>query len=214
MKSLVMAHGAATLATCTLLGLTASGHWAQLNPIPQSINATTNGMLPSPTGLQFERQTANGTTIREASTLNFSPAGAAASSDPLCESACLLADWVCGTTTSVGIDELTDGFVDQVDLVTWGRLEPLIASAKAELDAIFDPFQMPSLDPVDAGADALPLGSFLMTTDQIGDDLCERARAAKDRICNSVDPDHQEVGGLWHQMRWLLDDLEKQARPF
>ena len=213
MKSLGMAYGAATLATCALLGLTASGHWTQPNPIPQSIDAATNGMLPSTTGLQLERQITKETTIREVSTFDFGPAGAAASSDPLCEAACDLADWVCGTATSEGIDQLTDGFIDEVDRVTWGSLEPLIALAKAELDALFNPFVPPSLDPFDAGADADPVDTSFMTTEEMGDDLCERAQEAKDRICNSVEFDHQYVGRLWHQMRWLLDDLEEQAGP-
>ncbi len=177
MKSLGMAHGAATLATCALLGLTASGHWARLNPMLHST------------------------------------AAAAAFGDPLCDAANDLVDLICGMSTTNGIAQLTDGFIDEVDPVTWGELEPLIANAKAELDAIFDPFDTPSLDPVDTGADALPIDTSLMTTEQMGDDLCERAKAARDRICNSVDPDHQDVGRLWHQMRWLLDDLEEQARP-
>lgn len=166
MKSLRMAHGAATLATCVLVGLTASGD----------------------------------------------AAGAAASGDPLCEAACDLADWVCGTGTSEGIDQLTDGFIDEVDRVTWGSLEPLIAKAKAQLDAILDPFDTPSLHPVDAGADAVPLNASFMTTEEMGDELCERAREAKEEICSS-DPNHETAGTLLHQMRWLLDDLEEQARP-
>ncbi len=178
MKSLGMAHGAATLATCALLGLTASGHWAQLNPM---LHLT---------------------------------ADVAADSDPLCDAANRLVDWICGRSTSEGIDQLTDGFIDEVDPVTWGDLEPLIANAKAELDAIFDPFDTPSLDPVDAGADADPVDTSFMTTEEMGDELCERAKAARDRICNSIQlADHQDVGTLWHQMRWLLDDLEEQARP-
>ena len=176
MKPSGMAHGAATLVTCTLLGVPVTGHSAQLNPIPQTIAAAT------------------------------------ASSDPLCDAAQRLVDWICGTSTSDGIDQLTDGFIDEVDRVTWGDLEPLIANAKAELDAILDPFQLPSLNPVDAGAETLPISSF-MTTEEMGDALCERAKAARDRICDSVDPDHQFVGSLWYQMRWLLDDLEEQARP-
>ena len=95
MKSLGMAHGAATLATCALLGLTASGHWAQLNPM---LHAT---------------------------------AGAAAFSDPLCDAANELVDLICGMSTTEGIAQLTDGFIDEVDPVTWGDLEPLIANAKA-----------------------------------------------------------------------------------
>ncbi|MCH8315527.1 MAG: hypothetical protein IIA64_06095 [Planctomycetes bacterium] len=178
MKSLRMAHGAATLATCVLLGLTASGHWAQLNPMPQST------------------------------------AGAAAFSDPLCDLANELVELVCRSSTSNGIEGLAYGFIDEVDRVTWGELEPLIANAKAELDAIFDPFDTPSLDPVDAGADADPVDTSFMTTEEMGDELCERAKAARDRICNSIQlADHQDVGTLWHQMRWLLDDLEEQARP-
>jgi hypothetical protein len=172
-----MAHGAATLATCALLGLTASGHWARLNPMLHST------------------------------------AGAAAFSDPLCDAANKLVDLVCRSSISEGIDGLTDGFIDEVDLVTWGDLEPLIAKAKAELDAIFDPFVLPSLDPFDAGADAVPIDTSFMTTEQMGDDLCERAKAARDKICNSIEVDHQYVGTLWHQMHWLLDDLEEQARP-
>ncbi len=177
MKSLGMTHGAATLATCVLLGVTVSGHLAQLNPM---LHAT---------------------------------AGAAAFSDPLCELANELVDLVCRSSTSNGIEGLTDGFIDEVDLVTWSSLEPLIADAKAELDAIFDPFDTPTLDPFDAGADAVPIETSFMTTEQMGNDLCERARAARDEICNSVDLDHEYVGTLWHQMRWLLDDLEEQAGP-
>ena len=175
MKCLGMAHGAATLVTCALLGVTVSGHSAQLNPMPHSL------------------------------------AAAAAFSDPLCDAACDLVDLLCGTTTSDGIDQLTDGFIDEVDRDTWADLEPLIASAKAELDAIFDPFQLPSLDPVDAGAGAPPVTSF-MTTEEMGDELCERALEAKEEACSS-DPNHETTGSLWHQMRWLLDDLEEQARP-
>ncbi len=178
MKSLGMAPGAATLATWALLGLTASGHAAQLNPMLHS-------------------------------TATF-----AASSDSLCDAANALVDLICGMSTSDGIDQLTDGFIGRVDRVTWGSLEPLIASAKAELDAIFDPYDTPSLDPVDAGAGGVPIATLFMTTEQMGDDLCERARAARDRICNSLDPDHEYVGTLWRQMRWLLDDLEEQARPW
>ena len=176
MKSLGMTHGAVVLTTCALLGVTVSGHSAQLNPVPQTIVAAT------------------------------------ALADPLCELACELVDLLCGTTTSDGIDQLTDGFIDEVDRVTWGDLEPLIANAKADLDVIFDPFQLPSLDPFDAGADAVPLSS-LMTTDEIGDEACERAREAKEEICSS-DPNHETAGTLLRQMRWLLDDLEEQARPF
>ena len=166
MKSFGLAHGAATLATCALLGLTASGD----------------------------------------------AVGAAAFGDPLCDAACGLVDLICGMSTSEGIDQLTDGFIDEVDRATWVNLEPLIARAKAELDAIFDLSHLPTLDPVDAGAVAI--NTSFMTTEQIGDDLCKRARAAKDEICNAVDPDHQYVGTLWRQMRWLLDDLEEQARPW
>ncbi len=177
MKSLRMANGAATLATCALLGLTASGHAARLNPMLHST------------------------------------AAAAALGDPLCDAAQRLVDWVCGTSTSDGIDQLTDGFIGEVDPVTWGSLEPLIASAKAELDAIFDPFQLPSLDPVDAGAGGVPIETPFMTTEQMGDDLCERAKAARDEICSPVS-NHETAGTLLHQMRRLLDDLEEQARPF
>ena len=177
MKSLGMAHGAATLATCALLGLAASGHWARLNPMLHST------------------------------------AAAAAFSDPLCDAANDLVDWICGTSTSDGINQLTDGFIDEVDQVTWGSLEPLIASAKAELDAIFDPYNTPSPDPVDAGADTVPIATPFVTTEQMGDDLCERAKAARDEICSSVS-NHQTAGTLLHQMRWLLDDLEEQARPW
>ncbi len=109
MKSLGMAHGTATLATCVLVGLAASGHAARLNPMVHST------------------------------------ASAVTSSDPLCDFACDLVDLICGMSTTEGIDQLTDGFSDEVDRVTWGDLEPLIANAKAELDAIFDPFHTPSL---------------------------------------------------------------------
>ena len=177
MKSLGMAHGAATLATCALLGLTASGHWPRLNPMLHST------------------------------------AAAAAFSDSLCDAANDLVDLVCGMLTSEGIDQLTDGFIDEVDPVTWGSLEPLIASAKAELDAIFDPYDTPSLDPVDAGAGGVPNETPFMTTEQMGDDLCERAKAARDEICG-YESNHETAGTLLHQMRWLLDDLEEQARPF
>ncbi|MCH8852220.1 MAG: hypothetical protein IID41_06155 [Planctomycetes bacterium] len=177
MKSLGMAHGAATLATCALLGLTASGHAARLNPMLHST------------------------------------AGAAAFLDSLCDAANELVDLVCRSSTSEGIDQLTDGFIGEVDRVTWGSLEPLIARAKTELDAIFDPYDTPSLDPVDAGAGGMPIETPFMTTEQMGDDLCERAKAARDEICSS-NSNHETAGALLHQMRWLLDDLEEQARPF
>ena len=178
MKSLGMAYGAATLATCVLVALTPSGHAARLNPMLHST------------------------------------AGAADETDPLCEAANRLVDWICGTTTSAGIDQLTDGSIAEVDFVTWGLLEPLIAGAKAELDTISDLFGTPNLDRVDAGTDAVPINTSFKTTEQMGDDLCDRARAARDRICNSVDPDHQYGETLWDQMRWLLDELEEQARPW
>ena len=174
MKSLGMAHGAATLATCALLGLTASGHWPRLNPMLHST------------------------------------AAAAAFSDSLCDAANDLVDLVCRSSTSTGINELTDGFIDEVDPVTWGSLEPLIASAKAELDAILDPYDSSSLDP---GAGGVPNETPFMTTEQMGDDLCERAKAARDEICSS-NSNHETAGALLHQMRRLLDDLEEQARPF
>ena len=177
MKSLGMAHGTATLATCALLGLTASGHWAQLNPMLHSTAAAT------------------------------------AFSDSLCDAANALVDLICGMSTSDGISQLTDGFIGKVDPVTWGSLEPLIASAKAELDAIFDPYDTPSLDPVDAGAGGVPIAIPFITTEQMGDDLCERAKAARDKIC-SEEPNHETAGTLLQQMRWLLDDLAEQARPF
>ncbi len=177
MKSLGMAHGAATLAACVLVGLTASGHAARLNP-----------ML-------------------------YSTAGAAAFSDPLCDLANELVDLICGMSASDGIDQLTEGFIDAVDRGTWGDLEPLIASANAKLDQIFDPVVTPSLDPVDAGADAPLIDPSFMTTEAMGDDLCERAKAARDEICSSY-PNNETAGSLWHQMRWLLDDLEEQARPW
>ena len=178
MKSLGMTHGAVVLATCVLVGLTASGHAARFNPMLHST------------------------------------AGAAAFGDPLCDLANELVDLICGMSAAEGIAQLTEGFIDEVDRATWDDLEPLIANAKAELDEIFDPVVPPSLDPFDAGADAWPIDTSVMTTEQMGDDLCERAKAARDRICNSVDSDHQYVGTLWHQMRWLLDDLEEQARPW
>ncbi len=176
MKSLGMAHGAATLATCALLGLTASGHATRLNPTLHSTS------------------------------------GAAAFSDSLCDAANALVDLICGMSTSDGIAQLTDGFIDEVDRVTWGSLEPLIAKAKAELDAIFDPFDTPTLDPFDAGGGGVPIETPLMTTQQMGDDLCERAKAARDEICG-YNSNHEMAGTLLHQMRWLLDDLEEQARP-
>ncbi len=178
MKSLGMAHGAAMLATCVLVGLAASGHAARLDPM---LHSTASG---------------------------------ADSSDSLCDLANDLVDLICGMSTSEGIVQLTAGFIDDVDRGTWGDLEPLIANANAKLDQIFDPVVTPSLDPVDAGADALPIDSTFMTTEQMGDDLCERAKAARDKICNSADPDHEHAGALWHQMRWLLNDLEEQARPW
>lgn len=144
----------------------------------------------------------------QAQTLNFSM-----DDDSLCEAARQLAAWVCGNSMRVGIDQLTDGFVDKVDGVTWVSLKPLIISSIAEIDTILDPNKSPSLSPPDAGSWALAIDTSSMTTEVMGDDLCERAQAAADEICNSEDPDHEYAGMLIRQMRWMLEDLFDQAQP-
>ena len=133
--------------------------------------------------------------------------------DPLCELARQLAAWVCGDTANAGISKLTDGFVDQVDEATWESLEPLIRRSMDKIDVILDPIESPSLDPFDAGSSALMPDTSSWTTEEMGDDLCERALAAAEEICNSEDPDHEYAGMLFRQMRWVLEDLYDQAKP-
>lgn len=144
----------------------------------------------------------------QAQVLNFSM-----DDDSLCEAARQLADWVCGYNSIMGIDQLTDGFVDQVDWTTWDSLEPLITRSMDNIDTILDPNKSPSLDPFDAGSSALMPDTSSWTTEETGDDLCERAQAAADRICNSTDPDHEYAGILIRQMRYVLEDLYDQAQP-
>ena len=145
----------------------------------------------------------------QAQVLNFSTD----EDDPLCIAARQLADWVCGYNSIMGIDQLTDGFVDQVDWTTWDSLEPLILNSIAEIDLILDPDISPSLDPFDAGSGVLAPNTSFLTTDEIGDDACERARKAMEEICNSNDPDHDYAGMIIRQLRWELEDLYDQAQP-
>jgi len=133
--------------------------------------------------------------------------------DSLCEAARQLADWVCGYNSIMGIDQLTDGFIDQVDWATWDSLEPLITNSIDEIDVILNPYREPSLSPFDAGSWSLAINTSSMTTEEIGDELCERAQAAADRICNSTDPDNEYAGILIRQMLWLLEALYDQAKP-
>ncbi len=133
--------------------------------------------------------------------------------DPICQAACLLADWVCGTSAFDGIDRLTDGSTEEVSQAIWDDLEPLILDSMAELDAIFDPQQSPSLSPATAGSVASPIQSSTMTTEKMGDELCRMAREAKTEACNVSPANHTYIGERWHQIRWLLDDLHAQADP-
>lgn len=133
--------------------------------------------------------------------------------DSLCELARKLADWVCGTSLNYGIDQLTDGFVDQVDWDTWDSLKPLILRCMNEIDVILDPNLRPSLNPSHAGSGALVPNTSSMTTEEMGDDLCDRARKAAEEICNSSDPDQEYAGTQLRQMRWILADLYELAKP-
>ncbi|MCH8822806.1 MAG: hypothetical protein IH984_04785 [Planctomycetes bacterium] len=133
--------------------------------------------------------------------------------DPLCVLARQLAEWICGNSMKLGIDQLTDGFVDQVDWANWDSLEPLITRSMDKIDVILDPNQTPSLDPFDAGSGALMLNTSSMTTEDMGDDLCESARKAAEEICNASNPDHEYAGTLFRQTRWLLADLYDRAKP-
>lgn len=144
----------------------------------------------------------------QAQSLNFSM-----DEDPLCLLARQLAAWICGDTANDGIDQLTDGFVDEVDESTWDSLEPLITRSIADIDLILDPNKMPSLDPYDAGSCAVAPDTSSWTTEDMGDDLCERALAAVEELCNSTEPDQEYAGMLIREMRYVLEDLYDQAQP-
>lgn len=148
-----------------------------------------------------------------AGSMSASDRFAAYGDDPICEAACQLADWICGASVLDGVDQLTDGFTAEVSQAVWDDLEPLILDSMAELDAIFDSQQSPSLSPVDAGSNASPIQSSTMTTDEMGHELCRQAQEAKIEACNASPTNHTYIGERWRRMRWLLDDLQTQADP-
>ena len=135
--------------------------------------------------------------------------------DILCEAACDIRDAICGTGTPAagGIDQFTDGVTAQVTQAVWENdLEALITSVGNDLATIFDPSQSPKLIPPNAGDDA-EVDTSTWNTDKMGDELCERATAAKDEICAGDPPDHQVAGTKLHEVDIILADLKAQADP-
>lgn len=110
--------------------------------------------------------------------------------------------------------DLTAGVTGQVTETVWNDLDPKSQSAIVKIDQIHGPLA-PSYTPSDAGDENATVDTSSMTTEQMGDDLCERAKAAYKKACeeNPSIPNHEESSTALYEARGVLVDLRAQAAP-
>ncbi len=109
--------------------------------------------------------------------------------------------------------ELTTGVTAQVSVTAWNDLDPKSQSAIDKIDQIHDGATAPSYTPSDAGDENAKVDTSNMTTEQMGDDACERARAAYRRACEDNPSDQEASSTSLYEARGVLVDLRAQADP-
>lgn len=126
----------------------------------------------------------------------------------LCEALKNIVDLLCDDVV-----ELTTGVTAQVTETVWNDLDPKSQSAIDKIDQIHDGAVTPSYTPSDAGDENATVDTSSMTTEQMGDDACERARAAYRRACEDDPSNHEASSTSLYEARDVLVDLRAQADP-
>ena len=127
--------------------------------------------------------------------------------DTLCDLLKDLMDLICGDVL-----DLTAGVSGPVTQAVWTDLDPKSQSAIDKIDQIHS-LNPPFYDPPNAGDENATVDTSSMTTDEMGDDACERARAAYDRACVDNPTNHEDSSTALYETRVVLVDLRAQADP-
>lgn len=131
----------------------------------------------------------------------------------LCQIANRIVGLLCGTGDPLagGIVQLTDGFTEEVSAAVWVDLKPKLDSADADIATIRNASEEPSLSPVDAG-EPCTVDTSGMSTDDLGDEACEKAKAYRDEVCNPS-ANHDVAGGYLCELGKYLAAIRAQADP-
>ena len=116
-------------------------------------------------------------------------------------------DLVCGNVVT-----LTAGVSGPVSEAVWDDLDPATQSAIDKIDQIHGS-SLPNYTPSDAGDENATVDTSGWTTEKMGDDACERARAAYKKACLDDPTDHNASSTSLYETRDVLVDLRAQADP-
>ena len=125
----------------------------------------------------------------------------------LCDALRDLRDLICGNVV-----ELTDGVTAKVTETVWTTLDPRSQSAIDKIDQIHS-LNPPFYDPPNAGDENATVDTSSMTTGEMGDDACERARAAYEKACVDTPTNHEDSSTALYETRVVLVDLRAKADP-
>lgn len=130
----------------------------------------------------------------------------------ICDVLQAIVDLVCDDTDNVKSITTPYTGVGAVSSSDWTNLEPLLDSVKSKTDTIFSPVNPPSYTPYDIGSPSIydPDGK---STNTLGDDACERARAAYERACGDQPPHHESSANALRDVVVIIDALRTQADP-
>lgn len=125
----------------------------------------------------------------------------------LCDLLKDLMDLICGDVVT-----LTNGVSGPVSQAVWDDLDPATQSAIDKIDQIHGS-STPSYTPGDAGDENATVDTSGMTTGDMGDDLCERARAAYEKACVNDPTNHEDSSTKLYELKDVIQDLRAQAAP-
>lgn len=131
----------------------------------------------------------------------------------LCQIANRIVGLLCGTGDPLagGIVQLTDGFTGEVSAVVWVDLKPKLDSADADIATIRNASEEPSLSPANAG-EPCEVDTDGMSTEDMGDNACEKAKAFRDEVC-SPSINNDVAGGHLCELGKYLAAIRAQAEP-
>ncbi len=127
--------------------------------------------------------------------------------DTLCDALKELVDLICGDVVT-----LTAGVSGPVSEAVWDDLDPATQSAIDKIDQIHGS-GLPNYTPSDAGDENATVDTSGWTTEKMGDDLCERAKAAYKKACEDDPTDHNASSTSLYETRDVLVKLRVQADP-
>ncbi len=118
-----------------------------------------------------------------------------------------LMDLVCNDVVT-----LTAGVSGPVSEAAWDDLDPATQSAIDKIDQIHGS-GLPSYTPGDAGDENATVDTSGWTTEKMGDDACERATAAYNKVCVDDPTDDEASSTSLYETRDVLVKLRAQADP-